>query len=415
MSNLSLPALRRGETARRAAEDIALAGFLVVVAGLMDVAGPDQRGTGALWWDLALAAPLIARRAYPEVMAALVALVCLAQWAWGPPVMGDIAVLVALYTLGTRATGSRGRWFLVIAVVVAQLGVVMAVTRWQPGENLFSALMLSGTVTAAWGAGLYVRTRRAWTWSLKERAENAERAREQQAQMAVAAERSRIARELHDVVAHSLSVMITLNDAAVAVGSPGQARDTVEQASEVGRQALAEMHRLLGVLRQEDGAEDTDLRPHPTTAQLDDLAGLVRTAGLDVELRTTGDLASVSPSAQLATYRIVQESLTNVLKHGRNVEKVIVVVARREDRLEVSVTNDGQPRAADQVSVQGGQLGQRLGQGLVGMRERALVFGGTVQAGPHEPRGWRVATTLSLPETRDRPERTTSARANAST
>lgn len=392
--------------------DLIVAVGLFGAVALMDTLGPDQHGTQALGWDLALVTPLVLRRALPEVAAALLGLVALAQWLWGPPLMGDIAVLVMLYTLGARAAdreNRRTRWALGVSVLVAQLGVVMAVTRWQPHGDVFALIMLTGTVTAAWGAGIYVRTRRAWIGSLRERAETAERERDHQAEMAVAAERARIAREMHDVIAHSLSVMITLNDAAAAVGTPGPARDTVEQASEVGRQALAEMQRLLGVLRREDdtsASNDTDranrptgvgdLSPAPRAEQLAELAARVRSTGLDVELRTTGDLAGLIPSMQLTTYRIVQESLTNVLKHGRNVEKVVVDVTRGTGGLEISVTDDGQTRAAEASPGARRETRPSRGLGLVGMRERALVFGGTVTAGPLDKTGWQVSASLPL-------------------
>jgi len=403
----------------RTVGDLAVAAGLFAAVALMDTLGPDQRGAQALGWDLALAAPLVVRRAMPEVAAALLGFVALAQWLWGPPLMGDIAVLVMLYTLGARAAdrdNRRARWALGMSVLVAQLGVIMAVTRWQPHGELLAPIMLTGTVTASWGAGIYVRTRRAWIMSLRDRAETAEREQHHQAQIAVAAERARIAREMHDVIAHSLSVMITLNDAAVAVGSPGQVRDTVEQASEVGRQALGEMQRLLGVLRRDDDLNGTDstnransadgirdLTPAPRAEQLVELAALVRSAGLDVELRTTGDLTTLAPSIQLAAYRIVQESLTNVLKHGRNVERVVVDLTRRTDRLEISVSDDGHPRPSAEAppdprrsSGPKRSSGPTRGLGLVGMRERALVFGGNVNAGPREGRGWQVNAKLPL-------------------
>ena len=403
---------------RRTIADVSLAIVLFVAVALMDVVGPDQRGTEALAWDLALVAPLVARRSYPQLAAAFIALVCLAQWYWGPPAMGDIAVLVMLYTLGTRTAGTGGRRerrALVVAVLIAQLGVVMAVTRWQPHQIPSTLVTLTGTVTAAWGAGIYFRTRRAWVEALRERAETAERERDHLARMAVATERARIARELHDVVAHSLSVMITLNDAATAIGATGRVRDTVEQASEVGREALAEMHRLLNVLRDEDapdppndpGAAPAAHHPHPTTAQLSDLAALVRSAGPRVELSTTGDLARLPPSMQLAAYRIVQESLTNVLKHARNVDRVNVDLTLRNDGLTISVTDDGQTVVpAGIASARVGRDGTPPGLGLLGMRERALVFGGNVQTGPHEDRGWRVSTTLKLPGVESDPHQT---------
>jgi len=387
--------------------DVATTAGLFGAVALMDTLGPDQHGAHALGWDLALVAPLLLRRAMPEVAAAFLGLVALAQWLWGPPLMGDIAVLVMLYTLGTRAAdrdNRQARWALGVSVLVAQLGVIMAVTRWQPHGHFLAPIMLTGTVTAAWGAGIYVRTRRAWIVALRERAETAERERDHLTQMAVAAERARIAREMHDVVAHSLSVMITLNDAAAAVGVPGPARDTVEQASDVGRQALAEMQHLLGVLRREDDSTARtdahaipDLHPQPTTERLAELVALVRSAGLHVELQTTGNLTTLAPSMQLATYRIVQESLTNVLKHGRNVDRVVVDLDRRADRLEISVIDDGRARhPAGAASSPERGSSPNPGLGLVGMRERALLFGGTVSAGPCEGQGWQVKTSLSL-------------------
>jgi signal transduction histidine kinase len=189
---------------------------------------------------------------------------------------------------------------------------------------------------------------------------------------------------MHDVIAHSLSVMITLNDAAAAVESSAQARDTITQASEVGRQALAEMHRMLGVLRN---GEPDELAPSPGVDQLADLASMVRSAGLSVELAITGDLGTMPPTAQLALYRIVQESLTNVLKHGRNVRHVLVRVTRQGPSVELQVDDDGQPA---------GQVTGRTGHGVSGMAERAGLFGGYVDAGPRDGAGWRVTARLDL-------------------
>ena len=319
---------------------------------------------------------------WPAWAAALIAAVCLAQWLAGVLATGDVAFLVALYSLGAY---ERRRWILASAVVVAEVGVIMAVARWAPASNrLLPGLLSTGTVTAAWMAGIYVRMRRAYLVSALQRAETAERERDSRAQVAVAAERARMAREMHDVIAHSLSVMITLNDAAAAVESPLQARDTITQASEVGRQALAEMHRMLGMLR--DG-EPAELAPSPGVDQLADLVSLVRSAGLSVELAVTGDLSTMLPTAQLALYRIVQESLTNVLKHGRNVRHVVVQVIRQGPRVELQIDDDGLP---------GGQVPSPVGHGVSGMTERASLFGGHVDAGPRDGTGWRVTAQLDL-------------------
>ena len=380
------PALsERAEWASRLARrplvmDVATAAAVAAATGLLDTFGSASRG--AVGWDLLLAAPLVLRRRWPAWAAALIAAVCLAQWLAGVRATGDVAFLVALYSLGAY---ERRRWILASAVVVAELGVIMAVTRWAPDSNrLLPGLLSTGTVTAAWMAGIYVRMRRAYLVSALQRAETAERERDSRAQVAVAAERARMAREMHDVIAHSLSVMITLNDAAAAVESSGQARDTITQASEVGRQALAEMRRMLGVLRNGEPAE---LAPSPGADQLTDLVSMVRSAGLSVELAVTGDLSTMPPTAQLALYRIVQESLTNVLKHGRNVRHVVVQVIRQGPRVEVQIDDDGLP---------GGHVPSPVGHGVSGMAERASLFGGHVDAGPRDGTGWRVTAQLDL-------------------
>jgi signal transduction histidine kinase len=360
--------------------DVAVAAAVAAGTSLVDAFG--SLPSGATEWDLLLAVPLVLRRRWPAWAAALIAALCLAQWLVDVRATGDVAFLVALYSLGAY---ERRRWILTSAVVVAEVGVIMAVTRWAPASNrLLPGLLSTGTVTAAWVAGIYVRMRRAFLESALLRAETAERERDSQAQVAVAAERARMAREMHDVIAHSLSVMITLNDAAAAVESPVQARDTITQASEVGRQALAEMHRMLGVLRNGEPAE---LAPSPGVDQLADLISMVRSAGLSVELAVTGDLRTLLPTAQLALYRIVQESLTNVLKHGRNVRHVVVQVIRQGSRVELQIDDDGLP---------GGQVPGPPGHGVSGMVERASLFGGHVDAGPRDGAGWRVTAELDL-------------------
>jgi signal transduction histidine kinase len=360
--------------------DVGTAAAVAAGTGLLDALG--SRSGGAVGWDLLLATPLVLRRRWPAWAAALIAAVCLAQWLANVLATGDVAFLVALYSLGAY---ERRRWILASAVVVAEVGVIMAVARWAPASNrLLPGLLSTGTVTAAWMAGIYVRMRRAYLVSALQRAETAERERDSRAQVAVAAERARMAREMHDVIAHSLSVMITLNDAAAAVESSVQARDTITQASEVGRQALAEMHRMLGMLR--DG-EPAELAPSPGADQLADLVSLVRSAGLSVELAVTGDLGTMLPTAQLALYRIVQESLTNVLKHGRNVRHVVVQVIRQGPCVELQIDDDGLP---------GGQVPGRAGHGVSGMAERASLFGGHVDAGPRDGAGWRVTARLDL-------------------
>ena len=262
----------------------------------------------------------------------------------------------------------------------------MAVAQWTlPAHRWLSGLTATGTLTAALVVGLYVRTRRAYLASMIERAETAERDRDHQARIAVAEERTRMAREMHDVIAHSLAVMITLNDAAAATTTDGTVRTTVTQASDVGRQALAEMQRMLGVLRS---AEAADLVPQPGITQLTDLITFVRSAGLTVELAISGEPGQLAPTTQLTIYRIIQESLTNVLKHGSNVRRVVVTLTYRDNRVRIRVTDDGEPHKSPDDAA--------IGHGLAGMRERSALYQGEFHAGPARAGGWEVSADLGV-------------------
>ncbi|MGH3637148.1 MAG: sensor histidine kinase, partial [Mycobacterium sp.] len=181
-----------------------------------------------------------------------------------------------------------------------------------------------------------------------------------------------------------------LNDAAVALAPTDTLRETVAQASDVGRQALAEMQRMLGVLRGNGPAE---LAPQPGTAQLSDLIAIVRSAGMSVQLAVTGDTSTLAPGVELAVYRIVQESLTNVLKHATNVTRVVVEVTYDDNRITIRVQNDGDPVTAGQT----GDDHAPSGHGLAGMRERAALYGGHVQTTPAHGGGWIVAADLPIP------------------
>jgi signal transduction histidine kinase len=370
--------------ARPLLSDALLAVGVAVVAVVADLFGPDIRSAFAPYWDVVVAAPLVLRRRAPATAGALIAAICFATWLAGVVAFAAVvAVLVMLYSLGAW---ERRRWPLAAALFVGEAGVVMAVARWTPpAHQWMSGLMATGTVTAALVVGLYVRTRRAYLASMIERAETAERDRDHQARIAVAEERTRMAREMHDVIAHSLAVMITLNDAAAATTTDGTVRGTVTQASDVGRQALTEMQRMLGVLRS---AEPAELAPQPGTAQLTDLIAYVRSAGLTVELATSGEPGDLAPTTQLTIYRIVQESLTNVLKHGRDVRRVVVTLAYRDDRVRIRVTDDGEPGPPPDSAA--------IGHGLAGMRERSALYHGEFHAGPAGGGGWEVFADLAV-------------------
>jgi signal transduction histidine kinase len=377
LDRLGVPA-----AARPLLPDALLAVGVALTAVVIDVFGPDIRSTYAPFLDVVVAAPLALRRRAPATAAALIAAVCLATWL--ADVVAIAAVLTVLTMLYSLGAWERRRWPLATALLVALTGVVMAVERWTPPTHRWvSDLTAAGTVTAALVVGLYVRTRRAYLASMIERAETAERDRDHQARIAVAEERTRMAREMHDVIAHSLAVMITLNDAAAATTVEGTVRETVTQASDVGRQALAEMQRMLGVLRS---AEPAELVPQPGTAQLTDLISYVRSAGLTVELATCGEPGDLAPTTQLTIYRIVQESLTNVLKHGRNVRCVVVTLTYGNDRVRIQVTNDGEATPP---------AGVVAGHGLAGMRERSALYQGEFRAGPTSG-GWEVFADLAV-------------------
>jgi signal transduction histidine kinase len=363
----------------------------LLFAVLHDFVGRDAENA---WWvllfDVVLALPLFLRRRWPAGTFLAVAALALVQWLGGVFAAGDIAVLVALYSVGAYAR----REAVVAAALISELGVVLAVARWAPsGQVVTSALGMTGTVTAAWVLGVYVRTRRAYIASVLERAATAERESDQQALLATAAERARISREMHDIVAHSLSVIIALNDGAAASvrDSPVEAEEAVRLAASLGRESLGEVRRLLGA---DHDVSASDRVPAPGLAQLDDLAASVRAAGLAVDLAMEGQPVDVPPSAQLTIYRMVQEALTNVLKHEPQARRAVVTVRYLPTEVEVEVVNDGPVAAVDPMA----RAVTHLGQGLNGMRERVGMFSGTVEAAPRVGGGWRVASRLVLDE-----------------
>jgi signal transduction histidine kinase len=340
------------------------------------------------WWVWLLAQllvlPLLVRRRQPVAVFGLLSAVALVQWALGVRFVADVALLVALYTVASTCERAEA----ITAAAVVEVGVVLASVRFAPAGDgvLGSIVFLTGLATAALFLGTTLQARRAYLASLEDRAHRLERERDQQTQLAATAERTRIAREMHDVVAHSLSVVITLADAAVAAraSEPVEADRAMHQVASTGRQALAEMRRILGVLR--DGAP-AELSPQPTLARLDALLEDVRGAGVPVELTVSGVPQALPVTAEASVYRIVQESLTNVLKHARRPSQVDVSLAWSDDQLVVEVSDDGRAASARAVAASGGH-------GLQGMRERVALFGGELDAGPQSPHGWVVRARL---------------------
>jgi len=364
-------------------------------------------------WGLALAlflsaAPLLVRRIWPVPVLGCVLAVSLAIVIDHRTANG-LALLIALYTVAVMRPRREA-----LACAAAFELVIVAVTIWLAGGSWwYPAIFLSGLVGAALGLGLYSATRLAFLAELRDRAARLERERDQQGALAAAAERARIAREMHDIVAHHLTVMVTLSDAAVAVSDSSperseRATDVMRRVSATGRTALADTRRLLGVLReppaerpagnggQSPGEEAAGARqPVPGLAQLEPLIEQVRSAGLDTTLEVRGEAPEVPVGVQLTVYRLVQEALTNTLKHGGAGARATVRLRFQPGELLVDIDDDGAgvPPAPQSASR---SAPATAGGGLVGMRERARAYGGDVQAGPREPGGWQVSARLLL-------------------
>ncbi|WP_239101420.1 sensor histidine kinase [Microbispora amethystogenes] len=331
----------------------------------------------------ALVVPLLWRRNHPREVFAVVSVVSFAQWLLNIAVLpANLAVLVAMYGVAARCTR---RWALA-AGVVAEGGLLLAMLSWSP-DPMRAWPSASVFVVAVWIGGMYANTRRRYVESLVERAERAERERDQQARIAAAAERARIARELHDVVAHNVSVMVVQADgAAYAIDSdPEQARRAMQAISGTGRQALAEMRRLVGVLRQDAGSPAEEYAPQPGVAQLDELVRQVRDSGLPTEFTVSGTPRALPEGEQLAVYRIVQEALTNAIKHGGPGTRARVEMTYGPGLIELRVSDDGRGAAAPRV------VG---GHGLIGMRERVAMYGGSVEAAPRSGGGFQVVARI---------------------
>ena len=291
------------------------------------------------------------------------------------PMSFILLLLVALYSAGAH---TRGRSFVAGALVVV---ATTFVSMYQDGGSmnvggfLFFAFFLGGPFIAGW----VIRIRRE-----RERSLVAER--EERARAAVAEERTRIARELHDVVAHAVSVIVLQARGArhALDNDPNEARDAVDSIESTATGALAEMRRLLGMLRADD--ETLALAPQPSIAGLEALAEQVREAGLPIELRIEGEPRELPPGIDLSAYRIVQEALTNVLKHAGPRASARVLVRYGEDQVEVEVADDG---SGDSDAESGGH-------GLLGMRERVTVFGGAFESGPRPDGGFSVRAYLPL-------------------
>lgn len=337
---------------------------------------------------LATVVPLWFRRKAPAVVYFIVAGVLFVQWSlqlWQPV---GVCVLIALYTLASRGPLRALGWAVAIAVAEVTLAVWVLSDA---GGRLQGMFFLLGTVTAATALGLTVRIRRMYVVSLEDRAHRLEVERDQRERLTAAAERTRVAREMHDILGHNLSVMVTLADGAatLAANRNESSTEALRILADTGRQAMGELRRVLGVL-SEDERDPRSLSPQPGIGDLDALLSRVRAAGLPVAYRTSGDLDGLGGGMQLAVYRIVQEALTNTLKHAGPGATAEVALSNEAGRVHVHVADTGATATA-------GPPGEP-GHGLVGIRRRAALYGGDVRIGPREQGpGWIVDAVLEAP------------------
>ena len=371
--------------ARAAAHADRLLVAVLSAASLLDVLA-----RGGPVWNAAVAAaiplPLLVRRRAPLAVLALVVVATYAGYARGPAVGGSveawIALNVALYTVAAHCSRGRALAGAAFVAAFALAFLVPAVVEGAPISDVAGEAVFLGAV---WLSGRWVRRRRHATADLERYAATLEAEREALAREAVAAERARIAREMHDAVAHSVSVMVLQAGAAeqVLTTSPERARAALAAIQDTGREAIVELRRMLGLLR--DPQEGAPLGPQPGVDQLEELLAQVRAAGLPVTLTVQGEPCRLPPGIDRSAYRIVQEGLTNALKHAGPAHADVRL--RYDERaVELEVLDDGR----------GPHPGGGGGFGLLGMHERAALYGGRLDGGPRPGGGYALRARLPL-------------------
>jgi signal transduction histidine kinase len=323
--------------------------------------------------------PLALRRRFPlavlcTVAGALMAQALLTESLQG--MSGLVALVIAVYSVAAHAEQPRALAGLAVALVS-----VGALVSEDPADLPFDAFVIA----VPWLGGRAIRTARLRARELEKLTAELASEREERARLAVAAERARLARELHDVVAHSVSTMVVQAEAGETLldDYPERAREAFVSIQATGRQALAEMRRLLGLLRR--GDTELALVPQPGMDRLENLLARFREAGIAVDLAIEGRPRPLPPGLDLSAYRIVQEALTNTLKHARGA-RAGVTVRYQDDALELEVVDDGRSRGNGAIA----------GYGIAGMRERAKLFGGELEAGARCGGGYAVRARLPL-------------------
>jgi signal transduction histidine kinase len=328
----------------------------------------------------AITVPLYVRRSRPLAVLLLVLGATFVQFQLGGQVFQPwFAVVLGLYALAAHA-GLRDS--VIGAAATLAMVLTVDVPKLAAGDPVDEIVPAWFVLAGVWGLGRWIRHRRHETDRLHARAATAERESTEQAARAVADERARIARELHDLVAHSMGVIVIQAQAGQRAldARPEMSRSALVSIETSARQGMAEMRRLLGLL---SGASDGSIAPQPSLEGLDDLVARVRAAGLPVDLSVEGDVAALPAGVHLAAYRIVQEALTNVLKHAAPATARVLVRAGCGG-VEVEVRDDGR-----------GPTARGSGHGLIGMRERATLYGGSVETGRLPDGGFRVHARLA--------------------
>ncbi|MBF4993489.1 sensor histidine kinase [Arthrobacter gandavensis] len=401
-----------------------LAGALLATAlfALPLLLGGARTGVLEFALSAAICLPLAWRRTNPVPAAAVMATACLIQLPTVPEtgLPADVFVLVMVHALAAYAP----RWASLGGLALALTGGILLIFQYLARPSMsFTAEpgMVSGPTTGmiafwfialvaveamvlvSWTFGDLARTRRLAMESLRDRARRLEVERQQERDLAAADERTHIAREMHDIVAHSLSVIITQADGAryASAQDPEIAAATLGTIAETGRGSLREMRRLLGVLRGDDGAST---RPLPSLADIGDLVDGVKRAGLDAQVITAGAMRRALPAgAELTAYRVVQEALTNVLKHAGPQARAKVDLEWTARGLGITVVDDGRGAGADPAqdrnsTADGASHAPGAGQGIVGMTERVALYDGTLEAAPAPGGGFRVAAFIPYTE-----------------
>ena len=374
--------------------DVALGIVVVAISMLTLAVAPISIGTMPVWLAIVTTAvtgiAVALRRRWPIAVLAVVAAVILLQQLYGASLnFGSLAAVIALFTVAAETP--RRTSLVVLALLPAYLMVadLMYAAVHPIGTDVIVGQFLSALVIFAivWLAGDSLRTRRARMRELEERAERLERDQAERARVAVQNERAIIARELHDIVAHSVSVMVVQASAArrIVDEQPEEARAAMASIETTGREALVEMRRLLGVLRSD--ASPAPLEPQQGLAEIGTVIAGADRAGVVVELIIEGEPRPLPPGLDLTAYRIVQEALTNTVKHAAPAHAT-VRIRYEPDALDLDIADDGSRPDAERD--------RTGGHGLIGMEERVRLYGGDFAAGPRKPAGFGIQVRLPL-------------------